>query len=138
MEDSSPEQVRPELYAYLSYVDAPAAIAWLEAVGFRVAVRQDGDSGEVVHAELEMGDVVVMVASDDAEYDVPALKGGSVGRGLYVRTGSVDQLYERAVRAGGKPVVEPEETEWGSRRARVLDPGGHEWSFGTYRPGSAG
>ena len=35
------------------------------------------------------------------------------------------------------PVFPPEDTEWGSRRARVLDPGGHEWSSGTYEPGVA-
>ena len=30
----------------------------------------------------------------------------------------------------------PEDTEWGTRRARLLDPEGQEWSFGTYAPGS--
>lgn len=125
----------PRLYGYLSYRDAPAAIAWLCAVGFEVVTRQDGDRGEVVHAELRLGDAVVMVASDDEEYDSPRLLGRSVGHGLYIRTEDVDGLYHRAVSAGGVPVIPPEDTEWGSRRARVLDPGGHEWSFGSYTPG---
>jgi uncharacterized glyoxalase superfamily protein PhnB len=32
-------------------------------------------------------------------------------------------------------VIAPETTEWGTGRARVLDPEGHEWSFGSYEPG---
>jgi uncharacterized glyoxalase superfamily protein PhnB len=123
------------LYAYLSYVDAPAAIGWLEAVGFRLVDRQDGEPGQVVHAELRLGDAVVMVASFDEPYDVPGRHGRSVGRGLYLGTDAVDELFDRAVAAGGEPLIPPEATPWGSRRARVLDPGGHEWSFGSYRPG---
>ncbi|GIG23656.1 hypothetical protein Cch01nite_43800 [Cellulomonas chitinilytica] len=71
----------------------------------------------------------------DEQYDVPRLRGRSVGRGLYVGTDTVDELYDRAVAAGGESLIRPEDTPWGSRRARVLDPGGHEWSFGSYRPG---
>ena len=32
----------------------------------------------------------------------------------------------------------PKDSEWGTRRCRVLDPEGYEWSFGSYRPGAAG
>ena len=137
MSDASGVPDSPELFAYLSYVDAPSGITWLEALGFQVSVRQDGTHGEVMHAELRFGDVVVMVASFDEAYDLPALHGRSVGRGLYLRTDAVDELYDRGVAAGGRPVIAPEDTEWGARRARLLDPGGHEWSFGTYRPGGS-
>ncbi|MER7955760.1 hypothetical protein [Streptomyces sp. NPDC096030] len=40
-----------------------------------------------------------------------------------------------AVAAGATGVIAPEDTAWGSRRARVLDPEGYAWSAGTYRPG---
>jgi uncharacterized glyoxalase superfamily protein PhnB len=43
------------LFAYLSYRDAPAAIDWLEAIGFRVVTRQPGEGGTVLHAELRLG-----------------------------------------------------------------------------------
>ncbi|MEV7565395.1 VOC family protein [Streptomyces tanashiensis] len=89
----------------------------------------------MVHAELRMGHAVVMVAGSDADYDVPSLKGASTGAGLYLSTPDVAALHERVVRAGGRSVFPPEETEWGGTRARVLDPEGHEWSFGTYAPG---
>ncbi|MDD7942927.1 VOC family protein [Actinomycetospora lutea] len=126
-----------ELFAYLSYGDAPAALRWLETVGFEVVRRQDGDDGRVVHAEVRLGGVVLLVASDDAEYVTPPLLGRSTGRGLYLLVDDVDAVHARAVDAGATSVIDPEDTEWGTRRARVLDPWGQEWSFGTYRPGAS-
>ncbi|VXC17742.1 hypothetical protein ARTHRO9AX_220156 [Arthrobacter sp. 9AX] len=49
----------------------------------------------------------------------------------------MDEFHRKAVAAGGTSVIEPEDTEWGSRRARVLDPQGQEWSAGTYQPGAS-
>lgn len=130
---------RPGLHAYLSYRDAPGALEWLEAVGFEVVARQDADDGGVVHAEVRYGDVVVMLASADQDYDVPTRKGISVGGGLYLwlpTAEEVDGWFSRAVAAGAEEVLAPHDTEWGTRRARLLDPEGHEWSAGTYRPGA--
>ena len=126
------------LFGYLSYRDARRAIAWLTEIGFEVVRRQEGDSGGVAHAELRFGDAVVMLASFDAEYDTPRLVGQSTGRGLYLLVDDVDAAYGRALAAGGTNVFVPEDTEWGTRRARVLDPEGLEWSFGTYEPGLPG
>lgn len=123
------------LFAYVSYPDAASALAWLEEVGFRTIRRQDGPDGRVVHAEVGMGDAVVMVSSDDAAYERPPLAGRSTGAGLYLLLGDVDGFHQKAVAAGGTSVIAPEDTEWGSRRARVLDPQGREWSAGTYEPG---
>ena len=64
----------PALYAYLSYRDAPSALDWMSKVGFQILARQDDAQGAVAHAEVRYGDVVLMVATADAEYDVPALK----------------------------------------------------------------
>lgn len=129
----------PALYAYLSYRDAPRALDWMSKVGFQVLTRQEDSQGVVAHAEVRHGDAVLMLASADAAYDVPTLKGRSVGGGLYLwlpTASDVDRWHARAVDAGGRDVLPPEDTEWGTRRARVLDPEGHEWSIGTYRPGS--
>lgn len=124
-----------KLVPYLSYADAPAAIAWLEAIGFIVVIRQDGPDRTVMPSELRLDGVVVMLASNDSDYVVAPLVGGSTGAGLYLVADDVDLLYTAAVNAGGTPVIPPEDTEWGTRRARVLDPGGREWSFGSYEPG---
>ncbi len=127
--------VTPQLFAYLSYRDAPAALDWLAALGFSEVRRQQARDGQVTHAEVRWGDVALMVASDDADYQVPPLIGRSTGRGLHLRVEDVDGVFDRAVAAGAQPVMPPENTPFHSRRARVLDPGGQEWSFGTYEPG---
>ena len=127
-----------KLFAYLSYPDAPAALEWMERVGFAVVSRQDGAGGKVVHAEVRLGDAVLMVTSDDAGYERPALHGQSTGQGLYLLLEDVDGFYRSALAAGATTVIEPESTEWGARRARVLDPQGQEWSAGTYEPGVTG
>jgi uncharacterized glyoxalase superfamily protein PhnB len=129
----------PALHAYLSYRDAPLGLDWLQAVGFEVVARQDADDGRVVHAEARYGDVVVMLATADDDYDVPTRKGPTVGGGLYLwfpTAEEVDDWHARAVSAGAEAILDPEDTGWGTRRARVLDPEGHEWSAGTYRPGA--
>ena len=128
--------MEPRLFAYLSYPDAPAALEWLQAVGFAVVRRQDGAGGTVLHAEVRLGLAVVMVASSDADYVRAPLVGRSTGQGLYVLMDDVDGFFGRAVAAGATPVIEPEDTEWGSRRCRVLDPQGQEWSAGSYEPGA--
>ena len=61
-----------------------------------------------------------------------------MGSGLYLAldtAADVDSWHKRAVSAGGQEVLAPEDTEWGTRRARVLDTEGYEWSVGSHRPG---
>jgi uncharacterized glyoxalase superfamily protein PhnB len=102
---------------------------------FQVVARQPGDDGSILHAELRLGDAVVMLATDDADYRVAPLVGDSTGSGLYLLVDNVDSIYTAAIEAGATAVLEPQKTEWGTERARVLDPEGREWSFGTYEPG---
>jgi uncharacterized glyoxalase superfamily protein PhnB len=128
-----------QLAAYLSYRDAPGALEWLQAIGFAVVRRADAEDGTVAHAELRCDDVVLMVASYDAPYQRAPLVGSSTGGGLYLvldDAAAVDDRYRRGIEAGGTSVFPPEDTEWGTRRARLLDPEGSEWSFGSYAPGA--
>lgn len=122
------------LVPYLSYRDAAAALDFLTAAfGFEVTTRWDDDSGVVQHAEAKLGDAVVMLGT--ADHPEPELAGQSVGQGLYLVIEDVDALFARASGAGARVVYPPEDTEWGTRRCRLLDPEGYEWSLGTYRPG---
>ena len=77
------------------------------------------------------------MASNDAAYVGPPLMGRPTGQGLYLLVEEVDRFHALAVDAGGRSVFPPEDTEWGTRRGRVLDPEGVEWSFGTYEPAVA-
>jgi uncharacterized glyoxalase superfamily protein PhnB len=113
----------PTMYPYLSYRDTTTALHFLqEAFGFTVSVCWDDPDGTVQHAEAAFGEGAVMMGT--AEHLTAALEGSSVGQSIYVYVEDVDAHFERA-RAGGAPVVyPPEDTEWGTRRYRVLDPEG--------------
>jgi uncharacterized glyoxalase superfamily protein PhnB len=90
-----------KLFAYLSYRDVDAAITWLEALGFENTTRQQDDGGATVHAELRLGDAVVMVAPVDEPYETPKLIGRSMGHGLYLLVDDVAALHRAALQAGG-------------------------------------
>ncbi|MGC7093286.1 VOC family protein [Amycolatopsis lurida] len=125
------------LHAYFGYRDAQAALDWFErAFGFERTMAYPDDHGGIAHAELRYGTgVSFSLFTDEAGYDRAALKGETVGHGLYLRVGSneeVDALYAKATAARAKVIWQPEATEWGTYRFRVHDPEGYEWTFGTY------
>jgi uncharacterized glyoxalase superfamily protein PhnB len=126
------------LQAYLGYRDAPAAIEWLgRAFGFAATMTIPDGHGGVAHAELRLGDAVVVVFSDRDGYERPPRKGPTAGLGLYLTVAeekAVDQAHAGAVAAGATVVWEPEASEW-NYRCRVVDPEGFEWTFGIHRPG---
>ena len=127
----------PTMYPYLSYRDAATALRFLEeAFGFTTTVRWDALDGTVQHAEATFGDGALMMGT--AEHPTAPLEGTSVGQGIYVYVEDVDAHFDRARASGARVVYPSEDTEWGTRRYRVLDPEGYEWSFGSYRPGTAG
>ena len=72
-------------------------------------------SGSRTHpdAEARKGDAVLMVASNDADYQRPPLIGRSTGQGLYLLVDDVDSFHQKALAAGATSVIEPEETPWG-------------------------
>ena len=54
--------VHASLHAYLSYRDAPRALAWKSQIGFEVLARQDDEQGGIAHAEVKYGSAVLMIA----------------------------------------------------------------------------
>jgi len=118
------------LVPYLTFRDGDASLRFLTGVlGFEIVTEQRGDDGTVVHAELRRGDALVMGgAGDVSPGDAP---------GLYLVVDDVDGVFAEATAAGAVVGYPPEDTEWGTRRARFRDPDGHEWSIGTYQPGQS-
>ncbi|MBC7898294.1 MAG: VOC family protein [Cytophagaceae bacterium] len=127
---------RPKVYPCLAYRDPAAAIAFLQrAFGFSPLLTVPGEDGVIMHAELSLGDEVIMlgVAKPDLGWvsplDLPALNAT-----VCFFVDEVDAHYERAVAAGATVVRALRDTNYGSREYSVKDPEGQEWHFGTYRP----
>lgn len=123
------------LYPTLRYRDASAAIEWLErAFGFERREVHLTPDGAVAHAELALGDGVVMLGSErggNADWRQPP-----GGAGIYVAMDEVDDHYLRAKEAGAEILMEPTDQDYGSRDYVCRDPEGNHWGFGTYRPGA--
>jgi uncharacterized glyoxalase superfamily protein PhnB len=126
------------LYPCLFYNDAPAAIDWLnKAFGLTTTLCVPGEAAnEVAHAELRLNGAVIMVGSvkasdfpNQSPLDLPAIHGM-----VYVAVDDVDGHCERARAAGAKIAREPTNEDYGGRDYMAVDPEGHYWSFGTYRP----
>ena len=128
----------PEGYTTLSpylVVDGAAqAIDYYQRVfGATERGRFDGPDGKVAHAELRIGDTVMMVADPSAESNIKAptqLGATSVGIFLYVE--DVDATVQRAVDAGATITQPVDDMFWGDRYGKVTDPFGHEWLIATH------
>jgi uncharacterized glyoxalase superfamily protein PhnB len=128
----------PSIYPFLQYDDAPAAIAWLQtAFGFRTVMSHPDGKGGVAHAELQLGQGMVMLGSRQPDgpfaLRAPEQAGGNT-HGIYVVVTEIDALFERAKAAGAEVVWGIRDTEYGSRDFSARDLEGHLWSFGTYAP----
>lgn len=126
----------------MRYRDAHAAIEWLCSVlGFSKHVVYDGPNGTVGHAELVLGNGMIMLGSQkDDEYGKGFKTPGELGvetRSAYVVVADAEAVWERA-KAAGAVVARPiQNTEYGSREFTLKDPEGHSWSVGTYDPWKA-
>jgi PhnB protein len=122
------------LTPYLSVDDAAAAIDFYQrAFGAEERGRMAGPDGTIAHAELAIGDSVVMLADPFPQFAVrppKELGGSSVGIFMYVE--NVDEVFRQAVDAGATPTMEPEDQFWGDRFGSVTDPFGHSWQIATH------
>jgi uncharacterized glyoxalase superfamily protein PhnB len=127
----------PSIIPTMRYADAPAAIAWLaRAFGFKEQLVVPGPQGTIAHAQLTLGDGMIMLGSarDDALGSKLPKDLGGITQAPYIVVDDPDALYARAIAAGAEGLRPPEDTDYGSRDFSVRDPEGHLWHFGTYRP----
>ncbi len=129
---------RPILYPVLFYRDAAAAITWLEqAFGFQRRMAASGPDGRISHAELTLGNAVIMLSSVNPErgWRSPRDLGG-VAQSLCVYVADPDAHLTRATAAGAEVMLELATKDYGARDYTCRDLEGHVWTFGTYQPGA--
>ncbi len=124
----------PRIAPYL-YIDGAAdAIAFYTAVlGATERMRMPGPDGRIGHAELQLGDSVLMLADEFPEMGIlaPGSIGGSpVSLSVYVE--DVDTVFRRALEAGAHELRPIENQFYGDRSGQFVDPFGHRWTVATH------
>jgi PhnB protein len=124
----------PQVSPYLCVDDAGAALDfYAKVLGAKERMRMPAPDGKIGHAELQLGDSVIMLADEYPDIGIrspKAIGGSPVTLSVYVE--DVDTVFDRAIAAGAKS-LRPVKTEfYGDRSGQFEDPFGHRWSIATH------
>jgi PhnB protein len=129
---------------YLTVKGAADAIAFYQkAFGAKEIARMPAQDGKrVMHAQLDFNGGTVMLSDEFPEYEgagavrAPSKdKPASVATAIhYAKPAEVDAIFSRAMEAGCKSTMDPQDTFWEARFAMVIDPFGHRWMLNAALP----
>ncbi len=110
---------------YLVVPDADAELRFLVAAfgGVEQTCQRNGD-GSVMHAEVRIGDSLVMLGQAGAQWK-------ALSAALYVWVPNVDEVYQKALAAGATSQSAPEDKPYGHRMGGVVDANGTTWWIGS-------
>jgi PhnB protein len=119
---------------YLYIKGAANALEFYKRVfGAREVMRMPGPGGQIMHAELKIGDSIIMLSDEHPQ--MGALGPQSVGGtpvGLHVYVENVDAVVQKAVAAGAKLDRPVKDQFYGDRSGMLTDPFGHKWYVATH------
>jgi uncharacterized glyoxalase superfamily protein PhnB len=117
---------------------AEALEFYAKAFGAKVTMTMPGPGGLLMHAEMKLGDSMLMFADEmpprqghASPRKSPRSAGATTG-GVMLYVKDVDAFVERAVKAGATLEMPPEDMFWGDRYAQLTDPYGHVWAVATH------
>lgn len=134
---TSPQPVPAGMHTVTPHLvcdNAAAAIDfYVRAFGATELMRLPGSEGRILHAQVRIGDSVVMIVDAHPEWFMrdPNSYGGTPVV-LHLQVPDVDALFAQAVAAGATAQMAPEDMFWGDRYGRVIDPNGHVWAIATH------
>ena len=120
-------------YMYINGA-ARALDYYKKALGAEEIMRHGGPGGKIMHAEIKIGDSIIMLADEFPEMNVkgPQAYGGSpMSLAMYVN--DVDKVFNKAIAAGGKVVRPIKDQFYGDRSGTFTDPFGHTWTIATHK-----
>jgi PhnB protein len=122
------------LTLYLTVEKADEAIEFYKrAFGATERVRMTAPDGSIGHAELEIGDSVIMLSDPFPQSTVrPPKEVGATTASVFMYVEDVDAAFKRAIDAGATSSMDVEDMFWGDRFGTVTDPFGHVWSIATH------
>jgi PhnB protein len=105
-----------------------------QALGAQELMRMNGPDGRLTHAEIRIGDSIVMLSDEQPEMGcrAPASVGGPTSY-LFVYVPDVDAAFRQAVAAGAKALIPVADMFWGDRYGQVEDPAGQRWGLATHK-----
>jgi PhnB protein len=112
-------------------LDSAAEIDFCKAAFGAVEMsRRSGEDGNVTHATLGIGELLIMLHGETQHLAsrAPQLDGSSPVV-IYIYLEDVDAVIERAVAAGARVLLPAEDAFWGDRVGRIIDPSGHVWNI---------
>ena len=104
-----------------------------KAFGANEVYRFQGPDGKsIMHAEIRIGDSAIMLCDEMPQMGClsPKTIGGPSGS-IYLYVNDADSVFNKAVSAGAKPIVEMMDGFWGDRMGAISDPFGHRWTIAT-------
>jgi PhnB protein len=111
---------------------------YVKAFGAKVLGKMPGPGGVMMHAEMKIGDSIVMLADEQpampgqSSRKTPKNAGATTG-GVMLYVKDVDAVFERAVAAGATAAMPPQDMFWGDRYGQIEDPYGHVWAVATHQ-----
>ncbi|MEU8530972.1 VOC family protein [Streptomyces sp. NPDC048629] len=124
----------PRITPYLCVDGAAAAIDfYVSVLGANERMRMPAPGGRIGHAELALGNSVVMLADEfpDMEFRSPKAIGGSPVT-LHVYVEDVDAVFAKALAQGAKELRAVKDEFYGDRTGQFEDPFGHRWNVATH------
>ena len=120
---------------YLVVKGAEKALDYYKKVFNAVeTVRMPGPGGRIMHAEMKIGNSIVMLADENPErHHLSPQSIGGAGVSIMLYTDDVDTTFKKAVDAGARANQPPVDMFWGDRMGNLTDPFGHEWSIATHK-----
>jgi PhnB protein len=107
---------------------AAAAIDFYRrAFGAEEVMRMPGPDGRLLHAEIRIGDSMLMLS------DVfPDMGSEATRSSVWLYVDDCDALYKQALTAGATSIMEPSDAFWGDRMSQVIDQWGNKWAISTH------
>ena len=116
---------------YLFITGTADALEWYKkAFNAKEVRRQTTPEGTIMHAQIRIGDSIVMMSDGIDTGSVRSPKSlGATTSTMHIYSKNVDKLFQQALDAGAKVTMPLDNQFWGERYGQVVDPFGHSWSI---------
>ncbi len=119
--------------AMIAVEDTMKAIQFYKKIfGAKVMNLLKESGGRVAHAEIKIGDSVLMIADENPQYNHTPKSLGATTLIISLYIENVDKIIKKALSSGAKLLIPPRDQFYGDRSGRIEDPFGHVWIISTH------